>query len=324
MTRGLSLSPGVLIGYYLFFIILIMIPVVVANVLILIVLIVDRTTSVIVRLMMSNIPVACLVVSAGVLLYDFVGLGLAYTDIGVPDNVIELCRTVLFLIGSGGVARLLFMAAFSVTVYLIVRFNILNKSNKWTIVYFVVVVAVLWVFVFVARIPLFFDAVISNSCRYTIIGGAINVSIYVILFGVGGFTVTAIFFFLTLCYIRTNTISEQGTFKKAILKLSAFLLIGNIINFIGQVVPPIIGILITTENGMTSLAGEIAYYLAAILIDLSLIPTPILLIVYFKPVRVHLKRWFCCMCIKEKMQYSGKSGETYTASLSYRRRDTAS
>ena len=35
-----------------------------------------------------------------------------------------------------------------------------------------------------------------------------------------------------------------------------------------------------------------------IIINISLIPPPILLVIFFKSIRIHLKKWLCCCCLK--------------------------
>ena len=316
----LSIPLEGLVAYYLFFLLFIIIPVIVFNVLILLTLLVDRTTVGTIRLVLCNIPAACLMVGTTVFVYDIAGVALAFTDIESPERIIQFCRASLFFIGTGGAARFLFLAAFSVTVYYIVRFHEANKkeSNRRAFIGFAVTAAVLWVIAIFGGLPVVFDTIVSNSCRYTAFGGSINVGIFVFIFGIGGFATSISFLLLTVIYIRKHSISgADAPFKKALLKLGFFLLIGNVINFIGQIVPPVIGAAVN-ETGDTLSVSLIAIYLALILIDLSLIPTPILLIIYFKPIRVHLKKWLCCCCSKKTHSLEGGSGGNSASTKEYR------
>lgn len=315
----LSIPLEGLVAYYLFFLLFIIIPVIVLNALILLALLVDRSTVGTVRLVLCNIPAACLMVGITAFVYDIAGVALAFTDIGSPERIIQFCRASLFFIGTGGAARFLFLAAFSVTVYYIVKFHMVNKeeANRRAFIGFAVAVVVLWVMAILGGTPVMFDTIVSNSCRYTAFGGSINVALFVFIFGIGGFATSITFLLLTVFYIRKHSISgADAPFKKALVKLGFFLLIGNVINFIGQIVPPIIGAAVN-EGGDTSSVSLIAIYFALILIDLSLIPTPILLIIYFKPVRMHLKKWLCCCCNKKAHALEGGSGGNSATTKDY-------
>lgn len=288
----LSLPLGFSVSYYLIFLIII-IPVIFLDVLIILALLVDRSTVGVIRLVLCNIPAACLVVAVTVAVYDVTGLAVVFTDIKRPQRIGPLCHAILFLVGAGGAARILFLSAFSVTVYYIVRFHKRRneKSNRHALVGFTIAVIVLWVVAFLSKLPVLFDTIVDSYCQYTVLGGSVNVALFVLVFGIGGFGTSITFLFLTVCYIRQHTVS-LSTFKKTMLKLGFFLLVENILSFTGTVLPPIV---FTAMSGQEpSVAALIIIYLAAAFIDLSLIPTPILLIIYFKPVRVHLTRWLTC------------------------------
>lgn len=144
---------------------------------------------------------------------------------------------------------------------------------------------------FLSNSPLLFDTVLNNSCEYTLLGGSINVTLFVLVFGIGGFATSITFLFLTVCYIRKHSVSLD-TFKKAMLKLGFFLLVENTVSFIGTILPSIAFTALSQQE--TTVTTLIITYVAGAMIDLSLIPTPILLIVYFNPVSVLLKKWLCC------------------------------
>ena len=216
------------------------IPVIFFNVLIILALLVDRTTAGVIRLVLYNISAACLVVAVAVSVYNVTGTAVAFTDIQRPERIRQLCRAILFFVGAGGAARILILSAFSVTVYYIVRFHKSNnvKSNRHTFIAFVIAVIGLWVVAFLSNLPLLFDTVLNNSCEYTL-GGSINVTFFVLVFGIGGFATSITFLFLTVCYIRKHSVSLD-TFKKALLKLGFFLLVENTVGFIGTILPSIV------------------------------------------------------------------------------------
>ena len=78
----------------------------------------------VIRLVLCNIPAACLVVAVALLILDIAGIIVPFTDIGSPERVIELCRITSFVVTVGGAARFLFISAFSVAVYIGNRTNV--------------------------------------------------------------------------------------------------------------------------------------------------------------------------------------------------------
>lgn len=311
----LPLPEKGLVAYYLASLIIVTLTMYL-DVLVLLALIVDRSTVGIVRLVLGNIPAACLVVGVTIIVYDIAGIALVSTDTGYPENIIQFCKLSSVVIEAGGAARFLFLAAFSVTVYYIVRFHRSDKkeSNRHAFIGCVIVVIVLWGLAILVSSLVLFDFIVTDSCRYTAIGGIVNVTVYFLVFGIGGFATSITFLLLTTFYIRKHTTSDANhhdPFQKALVKLGFFLLIGNIVNCIGQIVPSIVAAAVSEERE-TLEASLIIRYNTQVLLDLSLIPTPILLIIYFKPVRMYLKRWVCCCLGKKAGTLAGENGKKNT------------
>ena len=91
----------------------------------------------------------------------------------------------------------------------------------------------------------------------------------------------------TLCYMKRHTISEEAQYKKAMAKFAAFLITGNVLNVLGTVMP--------TALVRDVIDIHVMVYITYISILLSFIPTPILIVVFLKPVQ---KRLCCLMCCK--------------------------
>ena len=290
--------PGLVVYYLLF--IAIIVPVTVANLLVLIAIFLDRTTSVYVRFSLCNIPLSCLVVSAGILLYNSAGLSLIIA--GHHESIAEFCVPSLYLVSVGGTGQLLFLAVFSVNVYITVNHKKIIgalKAKKYYLCFFIGSVLFVWFAVILSRIVVFFTfSGSTHSCRYTREGGVGNVVIDILVYGVGGFVVTNVFLILTVCYTKHHTYSHQeSAFKKAMVKLSFFLLLSNAFTFTGLILPAIL--VVSTSSEQMTLAAYVAFYIATVLINLSLVPTPILIIAFFTPVRMRLKSWCCCCCRKD-------------------------
>ena len=87
---------------------------------------------------------------------------------------------------------------------------------------------------------------------------------------------------ICLCYIKKNTVTEDIQYQKGLSKFSLFLMLGGASNMVGQLIP-----------------GLVAYYKAAPglyiaygFASISLLPTPIIIIAYLKPVQEQLKKMF--------------------------------
>ena len=314
----LSFPVEGLVAYYLGSL-TVTVPVIFFHVLILLTFLVDRSTVGIIRLVLCNISVACVVVAVSTLVYDVAGLALAFTDTEIPENVIQLCKATLVGVVAGGAARFLFLAVFSATVYYIVRFRMSGKtdSNRRAFIACAIVVVLLWGLAILYSLLVLFDFLLSDSCRYTAIGGIVNVVLYILIFGIGGFATSIMFLLLTAFYIYKHTISDANhhyPFQKALVKLGFFLLCGGFVNFIGQIVPLIVSAVVSEERE-TLEVSLVSRYSVSILIDLSLIPAPILLIIYFKPIRMHLKKWLCCYCGRETEQTLAEGKDKKNAAM---------
>lgn len=68
-------------------------------------------------------------------------------------------------------------------------------------------------------------------------------------------------------------------YKKAVAKLALFLMIGSLINILGQAVPGVI----------THFSQSQVVYISYTLVVLALLPTPIAILIFLKPVRDALK-----------------------------------
>ena len=287
-------GPGYLV-FNVVFLLLVLLPTVVVNVFIVVFIAVDKTTAKHMRLVLGNIPVACITVALGLSLYHVTGMYLNISR-GTPPAVV-FCNFIFFLIAFGGVARLLSMATFAAMIFTTVRFY--ESTPRRNLVVFIIFVVILWICAFLGTTPLLSDEVLYTSYGDNVscspipagVGSYVYVSLYCFVFGICTFVVTIVLLTLTVCYIRHNSITDDEM-KKAMLKLGFFLLIGNFINFIGQTVPPLIAaFLVRLEDTAIVVQSRgspqsAAIYFAYTMLNLSLIPPPVLIFVYFKPLTV--------------------------------------
>ena len=149
----------------------------------------------------------------------------------------------------------------------------------------------------IGALPIAFESVVladfsaDISCSPAPIGpiSIAYVLLYAVLYGGLCFVTTIAFLIATVCYIYKNTITDRQI-TKGLVKLGFFLLVGNSIALIGQFVPPLISALGTGGTREDFAAMNYTYlveltYTAYTLINTSLIPPTVLVILYFEPLR---------------------------------------
>ena len=273
-------GPGFLV-FNVVMLLAVVLPVIAANTVLLVALVLDSSTVKVVRLVLGSILVSCLLVALGLAMYHIAGIILNLSPVKTPPEV--PCTITLFLIGFGGAARLEFMAAFAITVY-IVKSGRDTKKNTFVAV--LVAVIILWVVAFLGSSPLlsqdtFFTGYSGPSCAFAEAGihSYITIGLYAFFFGLVPLCVTIIVLIITSCFIKYHSFAGIQA-KTAMVKCAFFLLLGSTVNWIGLFVPAINAFI---EPTIGSAGGRI--YTAYTLLNSALVPTPILIPIYFKPIR---------------------------------------
>ena len=133
---------------------------------------------------------------------------------------------------------------------------------------------------------------------------------YGTVYGLLGFAVSVCCPIATVWYIQHNSIPGDITLVKAMIKFALFLVLGNIINIVGQVTPLLFAAF--APAGKDWYALEKAFlYVDSIFVILSLLPTPVLILIYFKPVGHRVKSILCGVCMKkENVSEKSRTGKT--------------
>ena len=112
------------------------------------------------------------------------------------------------------------------------------------------------------------------------------------------------------------------------VKFGFFLLLGNGVNLFAQLVPSLVATLVIPFDivtnrpmGTLTIAAEEMIYAAYTLLNLALIPTPILIPTYFKPIRKRLYHWLCCCMQKKSMGEHKSNVNTVERNISSRGED---
>ena len=203
-----------------------------------------------------------------------------------------LCRVYLWGFATGAAVRLWSLAAFALSALGGVRFG--KKTISWCtaaavtfILWFAPMIISLYIILpyvyevqFVHGVACFPDtnSTIFPQARYTFF------ATWTIFGGLTPLAVSIIVPIACLCYIRMNSVSEGTKFRKGFAKFSLFLVVGGSINFAGQILPALLSI-----NSAATGA-----YLTYACIAVSLLPTPIIIMAFLKPVREEAKKIVTC------------------------------
>ena len=293
LGNGTTLTSGAqLVAYKVLLLLLIAIPITIVDGAIIIIIITEKGLNPRIRVVLSSIPLANMLVALAHIFGGITSISLVVRHApgaAPPLPSTYLCTFIYFIGGIGSSGRHLFMAAFSGTVFVIVRYGM----DRVKVRYFGIVIALLWIGTTTFQATLFSQYIITfefhNSaiCRPVVTGGPsfIYISVYFTVFCVVPYAIIITMATLTCCYTKKHTLSETNLpISRAMVKFTLFLTMGNTVSIIGITAPSIV-IFSTPENEELDVNLSM---LSSILVHLSLIPLPFLLFAYFAPLRAKL------------------------------------
>ena len=270
------------------------------------------------RLVLVNIVTAGQVVIVGLMMICIANViisGCWCPELRPSDFV---CRLMLWATLSGGAARLMYMTTFAISVYVLVRYGA-RKMKIWVVV---VAVVGVWVGALLPNAAIFSpDVVLINfhdngTCAAhgtgykTLFYTFGYISVYSLL----GFAVSVFSAIATVWYIRHNTISGDITLLKAMVKFAVFLVLENVFNFFGQIIPMLLAAFAPVGEDWYTLE-KASLYVEFTFVLLSHISTPVLILVFFRPVRQRMKRMLCGVCTKKVVvPKKSKTAKTHVVS----------
>ena len=317
-------GPGFVV-FNIVLLVVVVLPVVVLNGMILLALLLETSTARVVRLALGSILVSCLIVALGLAMYHISGIILNLAPVDNPSSI--PCTITVFLIAFGSAARLVFMATFAVTVYTVIKHSFAVKRRAGYIA--LVIIALLWAVSFLGSSPILSEVVTrsfyvdSLSCGPvpTSVASYIYVAFYVFVFGVVSFIMTIVFLIVTVCYVKQRTDLGNRENALGIIKFGFFLMLSNALNIIAQILPQLLAALIVPPSAVSVeeyevIAFEEGIYAAYALFALSLIPTPICMLIFFSRLRQKLTSLF--YCCKQEVDTSQSAGTMDTKESSTR------
>ena len=306
-------------GYYSLFITLFFLtPAFIFNITLAVFIIIEKTLPGPIRLILTNILATSELVILGIAVILLKAIIISNLHHLSPSDF--GCRLSYVILASGAAARLLYMATFSVTVYILVC----RGANKLKFLPMSVAVGAIWAFAIIPNLVIFFPEFLEITFHDGVDCAAhgrgattILYSIsYITAYGLCSFVPSIVFPILTLRFIKRNTISGNKQVLQGMVKFASFLLIGNSLNLVGISTPLLFGTFAPSGEDYYTL--EKAFnYAEGIFLMLSLIPTPIILLIFFKPLRHRLRAMFCSLCVsngieKQKQSSGGKTPSTGT------------
>lgn len=285
-----------LLGVHIF-LLLISITAVVLNIISIISLIVTSAILRLFKILLVNLLAADLLATMTVILST--GTSVALLSNPREDPPLEICKTITFLFPLGIAARMGSLTAYSITMFLVITRGVKKLKTYYS---FFAIVAV-WIIAFVLAV----DRLIPQAAGVRYLNNAfcipfsgngvviipLRITFRVIWNVFGGLVpllLSSILPLISLCYIRKVTISGNPQYTKALTKLALFLMLGELFTFSSMV--------LTTALPFLSQSNLIddndTVYAGVFLLTGSIIPTPILLLVFVKTVRTSTARMLTC------------------------------
>ena len=252
-----------------------------------------RTMSKHLRIFLINILAGVLVMGGAFVLFTTLSVILVFAKPKLPP--IYFCYVVAYTLGVGVFSRPLNLALYSLVVLTTVRFG----QKDWKMLYSGLAVAINWLVVLVITLTFlppsvaavqYFDGVAcfpdEDTGSEIVLAGLWSIRIPIIVFGnLLPFAVSVVTPVYCLYYIRRHSISGDTGYKKAISRLSLFLVTGNAVNVAGNLL-----IILTAYFSNASASVYLLYGFGVV----SLFPAPIFIIIFLKVVRDQMKAIITC------------------------------
>ena len=252
-----------------------------------------------IRFVLTNILVASIITSFGIALICLHELITSISHLFSSSDV--SIQIFLAVLATGGNGSSSLMAVFAVVVVVIMKCS--NSAVKFK--YLIGSVVVVWIACVAVGAILFVPGVVDRTpirCSVNLVlepGNKIWIfsTLYFLFFVIIPCTLATVMPVYALCYIRSNLTCENTQSLKPMLKFTLFLLLGNGLGFFGNFLGTAGSLIIKSVNTDVEVT-RVLRVVYNVSLALSLIPTPILILVYFKPVRIQMRKCVLKVCGK--------------------------
>ena len=258
-------------------------------------LIADRKTNQSVRVILVNLLLSGVVLSIAIMIYD------VFVIVEGFDNYSTWWQVDKLLLYFGGTARVLFATMYAMTVFLIMKFWNKPITAPESTKYFVITAVIIWSVSFASATPQLSrnvtDTYVESCSCFAYVTA--YVAAHSVIFSILPVVLSFVVLMVTVCDYKRNTVIDEDRDRvlKGFLKFGFFLLVVQTINVTTNVVLPIVYV-----NLVNKLVND-TYFSFSTVFDaahLTVIPTPVLILIFFKPARDTLTRWLTCSCLRQK------------------------
>ena len=274
------------------------------NVVTAIVLGLEAGTLIALRIILVNLLVGDIVTAVAVFMQNSESVILSAAKLNQNNSTVQsvlpvepVCRIFIWLHHVSFVVRLSSLATYSVAVLLYIRRGQSRVTPAWSSV----AIIITWIVALVLCV----DRLVPEITAYDHVDGvrclpisgqlqAVRITLLVAWVVFGGFMPSAVCItalIVSACDLKKRTSLEGKTYKKALVRLSFFLFLANTFNTVWIVLPPTLAIL--AENVDTALARQVISYAISVITMMSIITTPVLILVFLKKVRLKLLTLLC-------------------------------
>ena len=242
-----------------------------------------------IRWILGNILAACVIGSLGLVLNHVFEIG-SVLDLNMAQYIRTACLVYVPLMALGISGRVLNTTFYAITVFVVVRWwnkPVLAQRNTK---YFIIATVLVWLLAIPPSAPSFVSDALAPKCKMEVRTYTIYISLWVSFFLILSFPIllTLLILVITVCFIKRRTITENNAGRKALLKFGFFLVIGQGMTAIGQIICPAVLLTVSSHIDQVLVATVVTG-----IYELSLIPTPMLICIFFKPVQLKLRHWIC-------------------------------
>ena len=286
-------SPGVVVSFMI--IVLLLIAISVFDLFVMIALGMETKVARPICIFLINLLIANTLIALTQIIFFVSTSSYILFDINNPS--LGFCRVMIWFWGAVSPVRSFSLTTFSLAVALMGRYGITFFKPR----YIVTALCVIWVTAIVMDVYVLVPQLLSVTYLEGVVcypdtrgtGNLRNLSrvlngIWWIVAGAIPIIATTVLSLTSICYFKYCKQEEGAERQGRLGKFAFFLLFGNMANFICILLPVILSMYDATIVGAC---------ISSALITLTLIPTPILVVVFLKPVRVKMKKMITsCRC----------------------------
>lgn len=241
------------------------------------------------RIYLISALVSGIMINTSSVLAGLIALVTVYSGAPAPPPL--FCRFMLWVYNNGALARSFSVVGYSVMVLIVVRYGKKNLKAVYIILSLCFVWGVTLILTIEFQVPQVYavDFIVGAVCLPIQDATVGNLFFTVFLIAIVTFiplVVCSAVPLIVLRYIKKHTITRDADSGKAVVKLGLFLLTGILVNSASSTVS---STLVYFSTG----GIELVYWAYAVGV-LSLYPTPILIIIFLKPVRDKMKTFLLC------------------------------